>query len=233
MYNKIKELPTDERPYEKFIKYGPQALSDAELIAIFIKSGTKDKSCIELARDVLRLPDGRYSILAICKKDFDNLTNINGIGTVKALCLKCIAEISKRISTASYDNLVKFTSPKDIAEYYMERFRHLKYEEFCVVFLDSSNNLILERILTKGTTDQSLVSVRDVFSNALEVSASRVVLLHNHPSGNPTPSKDDISTTNALCDAGKLLDILVLDHIIIGDRKYMSFRECGLISETD
>lgn len=233
MHYKIKELPSDERPYERFIKYGPQALSDVELISIFIKSGTKEKSSLEIAREVLKLTDKKYSLLALYKKDFEALKKINGIGSVKALSLKCIAEISKRISIASYENSIKFESPKDIAEYYMESFRHLKHEEFCVVFLDPSNNLITEKVLTKGTLDQSLVSVRDIYSNALELSASSIILLHNHPSGNPSPSKDDLITTEAVCKAGKILNIMVLDHIIIGDKKYISFRECNLLSETD
>lgn len=231
MHYKIKDLPIEDRPYEKFHKYGPKALSDAELLAIFIKSGTKNKSCIEIARDVLRMPNDTYSILALYKKSYSELKNIRGIGAVKALCLKCIAEISERLSLESYGKTIKFASPKDIADYYMESFRHLNYEEFCVIFLDDSNNRITDRVLTKGTINQSLVSARDVFSNALELSASSIVLLHNHPSGNPTPSEDDITTTNALYKAGELLNVTVLDHIIIGDRKYISFRECNLISE--
>lgn len=233
MHYKIKELPNDDRPYEKFIKYGPHALSDAELVAIIIKSGTKEQSSIEIAREVLKLPDGGYSLLSLCKKNAEELEKINGIGKVKALSLKCIAEISKRINTTSYDNSIRFNSPKDIADYYMESFRHLNHEEFCVIFLDSTNKLITERVLTKGTLNQSLVSVRDVFSNALELSASSIVLLHNHPSGNPSPSKEDLTTTEAICKAGKMLNIMVLDHIIIGDKKYISFRERNLISETD
>jgi len=233
MHYRIKELPKDDRPYEKFLKYGVKALSDSELVAVFIKTGIQNKTSIDIAREVLLMPDGTTSLLSLHKKSIDELRQISGIGLVKALCLKCIVEISERIALSEYNSKVNFTSPKSIADYYMERFRHLNHEEFCVIFLDSNNRLITERVLTIGTINQSIVSVREVFINALDLKALRIVLLHNHPSGNCEPSMDDIMTTKALYKAGQLLNIEVLDHLIIGDRNYLSFKECNLFSDYD
>lgn len=233
MHYKIKELPSDERPYEKFLKYGPKALTDAELLAIFIKTGLKDKTSIDIAREVLLKPDGSYSLLSLYKKSLAELKQINGIGEVKAICLKCIAEISERISNTHYSNGISFSTPKEIADYYMESFRHLDKEFFCVLYLDASRRIICDKIISSGTETQTLVSAREIFINALEYNAVYIVLIHNHPSGNPVPSEIDIEVTNSLCKAGNLINIKVLDHIIIGDKKYISFRECKLYPEND
>lgn len=231
MHYSIKELPKEERPYEKFLKYGPKALSDTEILAVLLKSGTKDKTSIELARDILLCSDGSYSLLSLYKKSFAELKAIKGIGTIKAISLKCIAEISERIVTSTYSKKMRFVHPKDIADYYMESFRHLEYEIFMAVFLDSANYFINDIIFTKGTVNKSLVSSREIFIKALEYKAVNIIVLHNHPSGNPTPSTDDIEVTKALAESGKLLSICLLDHIIIGDKKYISFREQGLLSD--
>lgn len=228
MHTKIKELPLDERPYEKFLKCGAKALSDAELLAIILKTGSKEKTSIELAREVLKCPDGSSSILSIHKKSLTELKKIQGIGNVKAICLKCIAELAERIANSKYTNRSKFSSPKDIASFYMESFRHLDYEVFRVLYLDSSHCLIADRIISTGTVNRTLVSARDVFIHALSFNAVYVVLLHNHPSGNPLPSDEDIKVTNTLYNAGLLLNIEVIDHIIIGDKQYFSLREYNL-----
>ena len=229
MYNRIKDLPTDERPYEKFIKYGPKALSDAELIAIIIKTGTKECSSVDIARRILASTDNTNNILSICRKSYEDLKAIKGVGSVKAITIKCVAEICERISISNYPNNPIFNTPKVISDYYMERFRHISHEELCVVFLNSNNMLISDIVLTKGTVSQTLISARDIFIQALKYEAVNIVLIHNHPSGNPTPSNEDILVTNKLIEAGKLINIEVLDHIIIGDNKYLSFRECKLI----
>ena len=157
MHNRIMDLPSDERPYEKFIKYGPSVLSDSELVAIILKTGTKDKTSIELAREVLTDSDSRLSLLSLCRKDFDDLSKIKGIGSVKAITLKCVAEISERIASTSLLSGIKLSSPKEIADVYMERFRHLNYEVFFAVFLNSANVRITDRVITTGTINWSLV----------------------------------------------------------------------------
>lgn len=228
MHLKIKNLPNDERPYEKFLKYGVSSLSDTELISVLLKTGTKNATCIELAREVLRDYDNSSKLSNLYNKTFEELKSIPGIGEVKAITLKCVAEISKRLSTSSYTDDFVFDNPKAIANYYMESLRHLKVEEFIVLFLNNRNRYITSRVMTIGTHDESLVSVRDVFSYALKVEAVNIVLIHNHPSGDVTPSNEDMNVTNNMVSAGKIIGIDVLDHIIIGDKTYLSFRECDI-----
>lgn len=229
MNTKIKELPSCERPYEKAFKYGVEVLSDVELVAVFIKSGTKDKSSIEIARELLRMPDGSYSLLAIFRKSFLQLKAIPGIGAVKAITLKCIAEFSKRISTTGYGETFKIDDPKTVSNYYMEKLRHLNEEQVVAVFLNSKNCFICDKVISTGAVNKSIIPQRELFLYALNCSAVYIILLHNHPSGDPTPSNDDISSTDKIVEAGNLVGIKVLDHIIIGDNKYYSFRERGLI----
>jgi len=229
MHNTIKDLPEDERPYEKYIKYGPKALSDAELLAVIIKTGTKDKSCIELSRELLRDSDNRLNLLSLCRKEYEDFVAINGIGRAKAVTLKCIAEISERIACTYADKNCKLDNPKIIADLYYERFRHLKNEVFLAVFLDTGNARITDRVISTGTVNCSIVSSRDVFLWALKYEAVKVVVIHNHPSGNPSPSNEDIMLTEKLFKAGELLDVRLLDHIIIGDRKYVSLKERNLL----
>ena len=228
MHLKIKNLPNDERPYEKFLKYGVSSLSDTELISVLLKTGTKNVTCIELAREVLRDYDNSSKLSNLYNKTFEELKSIPGIGEVKAITLKCVAEISKRLSTSKYTDDFVFDNPKDIANYYMESLRHLKVEEFIVLFLNNRNRYITSRVMTIGTHDESLVSVKDVFSYALKVEAVNIVLIHNHPSGDVTPSNEDMNVTNNMVSAGKIIGIDVLDHIIIGDKTYLSFRECDI-----
>ena len=229
MHLKIKQLPNDERPYEKFLKYGLDSLTDTELVSIIIKTGTKDLTSMDLAREVISKDNLSTSLANLYTKSYEELKQIKGIGEVKALTLKCVAEISRRLSISTYTSDKKFNTPSLVADYYMESLRYLDHEEFIVLFLDSLNKFISSRVMSKGTKNQSLVSLQDVFSNALKLNASGFVLVHNHPSGNPTPSSEDISVTEKFLDASKILGIDILDHIIIGDKKYISFRECGIV----
>lgn len=223
--NTIKELPADERPYEKCIKYGPKVLSDSELIAIILKTGTPSSSVLQLSRSVLKKYDGSISLLSIYDKSLEELERIPGIGKVKAITLKCIAEISERISKASTGDGIKFVTPTDVVNYYMEELRHLKTEQFRVLFLNNANMRIADKVITNGTVNMSLVSPREVFLEALKLDAVKIILMHNHPSGDPTPSVNDIEITQKMSEAGSVLDITVLDHIVFGDNKYISLRE--------
>lgn len=229
MHNKIRDLPEDERPYEKYLKYGVKSLTDAELLAVIIKTGTSNLSSIDISRKILKNPDNSIDLLNICKKSYEDLMDIPGIGEVKALTIKCIAEIIERISISKYTKSSQISAPKDVADYFMEKMRHLDYEELRVLFLNSNNTIITEKTITKGTVDFTIVSPREIFIQALKVNAVKIVLIHNHPSGNLIPSDADCDVTEKIVNAGELLNIKVIDHIIIGDNNYMSFKEIGLI----
>lgn len=227
MYDKIKDLPESERPLEKFLSKGAEALSDAELLAIILRTGARNVSALALAGDILASTD--YGILGVYHMSFEMLTGIKGVGRVKALQLKAIGELSRRIVKASIPSGVSFLEPSTIASYYMEDMRHLTQEQLLVAFLNTKGVLIKEEIITKGTVNMSIVSPREIFICALKCEAVSVVMLHNHPSGDPAPSRQDIEATLRVREAGALMGVSLIDHIIIGDNNYISFREEGLL----
>ncbi len=226
--SQIKSMPEKDRPYEKCLSYGAEYLSDSELLAIIFKSGYKGENSVDLARKVLDLSknDG---LLGICKIPLSELMTIKGIGKVKAIQLKCIAELSKRISKTNAKNKLVFNSPSIIANHYMEDLRHKEVEEFIMLALNNKSVLLDEFVISKGTVNSSFASPREIFIQALRVKAVNIIVMHNHPSGDPTPSKNDIITTNNILQAGNILGIKLIDHIIIGDNEYVSFKEKGLI----
>lgn len=220
----IKEIPTDERPYEKCLLRGPEALSDSELLAVILRSGTKGISSIELARKVLEA--GREEgLLGIHHLSFQELLDIRGIGQVKAIQIKCIGELSKRIAVLSAKKLLDFQNPDTIADYYMERMRHEEQEMMICMMLNTKSQLLGEEIIGKGTVNASLVSPRDLILAAFRYHAVYIILVHNHPSGDPTPSEQDLLVTERIRRTGELLDIHLLDHIVIGNQSYISFQE--------
>ena len=225
----LKELPVSERPYEKCEKNGTAMLSDAELLAVILRSGTKDQTAIDLATKVLSIDPFYEGILGICHTSREELQKIPGIGKVKAMQILCIAELSKRLASAKVEDKISFHSPASIADYYMEQLRHLEQENLVVMFLDTKCHLIKDMTITKGTVNQSLISSREIFVEALRCDAVNIILIHNHPSGDCTPSRDDMASTLAISKAGKIIGINVLDHIIIGDRSYSSLRELKLM----
>lgn len=223
----VKELPDSEKPYEKCQKFGPAYLSDAELLAVVFRTGTRGKTSVELAQ--LILADGNQNLLNLYDYDLKRLMQIPGIGEVKAVQLKCIAEISRRIAKTTRIRHMVFNRPSSIAEYYMESLRHEKQERFLVCMFDSKCRFLGDCLMTIGSSNASLVSPRDVFIEALKAQAMLIILLHNHPSGCPTPSREDEQVTKRIAECGKLLQITLADHIIIGDNNYYSFREKGLL----
>lgn len=225
----IKDLPLDERPYEKCEKLGAQALSDGELLAVLLRTGSQGQSALALARRLLSLPECKCGIQGITHLQMKRLCEQKGIGKVKAIQLLCLAELSRRIAKSSAGEQLSFTSPETIAAYYMEDLRHEKQEQILAVFLDTRGHFICDRKLFRGTVSASLASPREVFMEALRCEAANMILLHNHPSGDPTPSQADIQITQRIEEGGKMLDIPLLDHIIIGDRRYFSFREADLL----
>ena len=208
-----KDCIKDLRPYEKCISLGEQSLTDTELIAAIIKTGVSGKPAGELAKDIL------------------DKSHNKGIGLAKAAQLKCICELSRRLAKQSAGKRLDFSSPYAIAEYYMQDMRHLTKERLVLVMLDSRLNLIKDSVISIGTVNSSLVSVKEVFSEACKNKAVSIVLIHNHPSGDPAPSPQDISVTEQIRKAGLILGIHLIDHIIIGDNNFTSLNECGYLRQ--
>lgn len=222
-------MPLQERPYEKCLEYGAQYLTDAELLAVIIRTGTRGENSVELATRVLEFSKKEKGILGLQHFSVVELKKIKGIGTVKAIQLACIAELSKRMAKARLKEKVSFTSPEEMASYFMEEMRHKEQEELYVLMLDGKNRLIHYVSLFKGTVNASLVSPREIFIEAMRYQAVSVAFLHNHPSGDPSPSIEDVRITRRLRDVGDLVGIPVIDHIIIGDTKYVSMKERGIL----
>ncbi len=225
----MKELPVQERPYERCLERGPEALSDAELLAVIIRTGAQGESSLDLARKVLSLGRKEDGLSTILHLSAPELCSLKGIGEVKAVQILCVGELSKRIAQSSREKELVLDSPGSIAAYYMERMRHQEQEDMVAVFFDTKNHLLKDMLLTRGTVNSSLVSPREIFIEALRYHAVYVVLLHNHPSGNPEPSKEDMLVTQRIEHSGAMLGIRLIDHIIIGDNKYISFKERGLL----
>lgn len=222
-------LPSD-MPYEKFIKIGPEALTEKELLAIILRTGTQNYSATELADMILSYQTGRYEGLnALHHLTIKDLMSIPGIGEVKAVKLKCISELAKRMAKQKAEKALRFNKPSTVAEYFMEELRHEEKENIILLSLDNKMQLIEKYVLSVGTVNASLLSSREVFVQALKDRASNVMLLHNHPSGDPVPSEQDILITNKIKEAGLLLDIPLIDHIIIGSGCYISLKEHGLL----
>lgn len=227
-YIKIKDMHPEERPYEKCEKYGAQALTEVELLAAIIKTGVQGANSTDLARDVINLT-GEKNLSGLSKLSLCELMTIKGIGKVKAIQIMCIIELSKRISKQKADVKLQFDNPTTVANYYMEDLRHKDTECLMLVMLDTKCRLIADKIMTIGTINSALVSAREVFIEALKRKAVNIVLLHNHPSGDPNPSTEDIYTTKKIVEAGRLIGISLIDHIIIGDNNYVSLKERGII----
>lgn len=227
----IKDLQPDNRPDEKFLKYGPKALTDAELLAIILRTGAKETRSVEVAENILGFGNvDTQDILNIQYLDIKDLCSINGVGQVKALQIKAVAELSQRICNTSRRKMLLMSDPSSIANYYMERMRYNKKEMVILLLLNSACELIKDITISQGTVNSVILSPREIFIEALNNDAVNIILIHNHPSGSVKPSKNDIEATKRIEEAGELIGIPLLDHIIIGDRKFTSFKETGLIN---
>ena len=223
----IKNLPASERPYEKFLSLGASGLSDADLLAIIIKTGTRDKTVIDIAHDIL---SGRHgNLLNLYEMSYEELLSIPGIGQIKAIQLKAIAELSLRIVKTKKVQSIRMNNPQTIADYYMEQMRHLTNEVVICAYFDVKSRFLGDKFISKGSLSSSVVDIGSIIRTALDKNASKLVLLHNHPSGDPSPSREDMLTTKRIQDAGALIGIELLDHIIIGNNCYISFREEGML----
>jgi DNA repair protein RadC len=221
----IKEWALDDRPREKMIKKGIDALSNAELIAILFGTGTRNESAVELARKILDLVGNNINELA--KLSLKDLQQIKGIGEAKAIAVLTALELGKRRKIEKVIERKKITSSKDVFEIFSSLLGDLPYEEFWILLLNRSNNIIDKIKISQGGISGTVTDVRIILKQALERMASGVILIHNHPSGNLKPSDSDASITQKLKDAGKLMDIAILDHIIISDSGYYSFADAG------
>ena len=220
---------TEERPYEKCERFGAERLTDAELVAVILRTGTKGMNSLELAGRILhnRMPE--QGILNLHHWSKEQLMQLSGVGRVKALQILCLSELAKRMAKASGTVNLCFNSPSSIADYYMEDMRHRQQEHMKLLMFNTKTRLLGETEISKGTVNASLVSPRELFIEALQKNAVSIILMHNHPSGDPSPSKEDILITKRIKTAGELIGIQLLDHIIIGDNCYVSFAQDGLL----
>jgi len=225
----IKDIPQEERPRERLLRYGAQVLSDAELLAVLIRTGTRSESALVLAQRILKGDGGKSGLAYLIDSTIEELSNIKGIGTAKAVQLKAAVELGRRISSYSWRRQVTITSPLDVKELLMEEMRFLEKEHFKTILLNTKNQVISIEEISVGSLNSSIVHPREVFKPAIRRSSASVILVHNHPSGDPTPSKEDIEVTSRLVNAGNILGIAVLDHIIIGNNSIVSLKEQGLM----
>ena len=218
-----RDLPVSERPYEKCLLAGPQALSDAELLAVILKSGSREMNVVALAQRILQA-DGK-NLLNLYHMSVEELMHFPGIGKVKAIQLKCVAELSKRIARTERRERVCPSDAASVAAYYMERLRHEPQEQLLVSMIDSKCHLIGDTVIATGSVSAVIGSPREIFLRLFEKKAVFFILLHNHPSGDPMPSREDLALTQRLKACGELMEVELSDHIIIGDNRYYSFRE--------
>lgn len=223
-------ISKENMPYEKYLRFGAEALTESELLAIILRTGTRDKSAVELAEEILSLASSpRTGLLGLYDIPLERLQEVKGVGEVKAVKIKCITELAMRINSACAKEGIIVNKPATIANYFMEKLRHKRKECVIVACLDAKGQLLQEVLLSSGSVNMSLISPREVFLEALRKEAVNIILIHNHPSGDPTPSSCDIEITKRIKDMGDQLDVMLLDHIIIGDNCYMSFKEQQII----
>ena len=217
---KIKDMLNDSRPREKLGKRGVWALSDDELLAVILQQGTCGENVVDMSSRLIQ----RYGLDKLSECSLKELQEIKGIGFAKACQIQALFEFNKRHTTAKKTN-GKITCAEDVFNHFHEKLRDEKQENFIVLMLNTKNHVISEETISKGTIDSSIIHPREVFKPAIKNSASRIVIVHNHPSGDPTPSDEDLRITQKLVDSGKIIHIELLDHIIIGDGRFWSFKE--------
>lgn len=225
MNENFHNLPQEDKPYERCIRHGVQSLSNRDLLAVILRTGAKGRNVMELAGELLRLVPEREGFTGLRRLSLDELSKVKGIGKVKAVQLKCLLEIARRIAREEAGEGTYFTSPSAVANYYMEDLRHEEQEVLLLLMLNQRGRLIKERYMFKGTVNASVISPREIFVEALAARAVQIILLHNHPSGDASPSQEDLNVTRRIKEAGQLLGIALTDHIIIGEHAYVSLRE--------
>ncbi|WP_251549378.1 RadC family protein [Neobacillus muris] len=222
----IRDFPQDERPRERFIKHGPQSLSNHELIAILLRTGTKDESVLQLSNRLLTHFEGLRQLKTAT---LEEITEIKGIGSAKAIQILAAVEIGRRMANLNYNDRYVIRSPEDGAKYVMNDMRFLSQEHFVCLYLNTKNQVIHKQTIFIGSLNASIVHPREVYREALKRSAASIIAVHNHPSGDPAPSREDIEVTKRLAECGKIIGIDLLDHLIIGENKFVSLKEKGYL----
>ena len=221
---RMKELPISERPYEKLKIYGAEKLTNSELLAILIKSGTKDYTAIDLANNVLKLNDNKEKedLSFLQDVSISELMNIKGIGEVKAIQILAVCELVKRINKPINKQNIKIKDAKDVAKLLMNELRYEKREIVKIILLNSRNNVLKIKDISYGGTNFAMIEPKEVLAEAIKLQAPKIILVHNHPSGDVIPSQSDFIITDRIYEASDILGIQFLDHVIIGDNKFES-----------
>ena len=215
-----------ETPRERLLRIGPGALRADELLAIILQNGSRTSTVFDLSSSILEAVGGLYGLVDV---QVEELMQIRGIGVAKALQIAAGIELGRRVARKPTDERLQIRSAEDAAEYVMDRLRHLKKEHFVTLHLDTKHRLLGEETCSVGSLDASIVHPREIFKSAVKRSASAILCIHNHPSGDPTPSPEDIAVTQRLCESGRILGIDVLDHIVVGDGRFVSLRAQGYV----
>lgn len=222
---RIADLEESERPRERLAKLGAESLGNAELLAILLRSGVPGENAVQIGNRLLRTYEG---LRGFRRASYDDLKQINGIGPAKAAQLKAAIELANRLNTVDPGEKSKIHSPKDAADMVLFKMSALEKEELWVLILDTRNRVLNIDELYRGSINSSQVRVAEIFNKAIKLNAASIIVVHNHPTGDPNPSTEDITLTRSLVDAGRLLDIEVLDHLIIGESEFVSMKERGL-----
>jgi len=228
-YKSIKEWPEDERPRERLLKHGPSTMSDAQLLAIILRTGGGGRSALDIGMDLLST---FRSFSELEQASLAEFSSIKGIGKAKTAQIKAALEIGKRLNHEPSPKGPAFSSGQDVYNYFSPKMKGLRKEVFHCVLLDVKNRLIRDLKISEGTLTASLIHPRESFRDAIKESAASVIFIHNHPSGDPTPSREDISVTERLVHTGEVVGIKVLDHVIIGAGKHISLMDSGYIKNT-
>ena len=223
---RVMDLPKNERPRERLLRYGADALSNVELLAIVLSTGSQQENVLDLSSRIMKTCGGLNGLLAMSA---DNLMDLSGIGKAKASQMLAIVEISKRFKSFHAGEEIKICKPIDAANIVMENMRCLKQERLRVIMLNTKNIIISVKDISIGSLNSSIVHPREVFAEAIKKSSASIIVCHNHPSGDPTPSNEDINITHRLKECGKILGIELVDHIIIGDGVFTSLKEKGIL----
>ena len=232
---RMRDLGVNDRPRERLAILGAQVLSNAELLAILMRTGIRGASALDVAHRVLALgreglatgDEAEPGLRHLVTSSLEELIRVPGVGLAKAVQLKAAVELGRRVATSQSPRL-SVRSPRDVSALVMEEMRFLDREQFRIVLLDAKNHVLGVRTVSVGSLSSSIVHPREIFKEAIARSSAAIILVHNHPSGDPTPSREDVEVTRRLVDAGRLLGIEVLDHVVVGDNEYVSFKEKGI-----
>ncbi|MFC0270161.1 DNA repair protein RadC [Metabacillus herbersteinensis] len=223
---KIRDYPEDERPRERLLNDGASSLANHELLAILLRTGTKKESVVQISNQLLNQFEG---LRMLKDASVEEITTISGIGKAKAVQILAALELGRRMNRLTYDDRYVIRSPQDGANYVMEEMRFLSQEHFVCLYLNTKNQVLHKQTVFIGSLNASIVHPREVYKEALKRSAASLICIHNHPSGDPAPSREDIEVTKRLAECGKMLGIELLDHLIIGEQKFVSLKEKGYL----